>query len=86
MLSSHEHLSESELREHYHTTAPIEDVRFALRVNIVMPHALREEWESLYNDVCVLKMKRREVYRRLENLLDTWRLWRNDQEAQEHAE
>lgn len=71
-------MSESELRAYYKRTAPVEDVRFALRIGLKLPPVLAEAWHVLAQ--VADRLPRAEVYRRLHGLQDEWRRWSNEQD------
>ena len=69
-------MSDADLFAHYRRTAPMEDLKFFLRVAEMSP-GLRADAETMLNGP---KLPRTEHYRRLCNLQDRWREERNQAE------
>ncbi len=57
---------------YFKKTAPVEDVRFALRAGVKMSPALRDDWQALLGLAPTLA--RGETYRRLTALQARWRI------------
>lgn len=75
----------AEVYAHYKRTAPVEDVRFALRVGVVMSPELAIDWAVLLADVEAGRVQRAEGYRRLYRLQERWRRDRLYAERAERA-
>ena len=65
------HTTDNDIFATYHASAPVEDVRFALRVDVAMSDTLRADWTALLT--VAPSLRRTEVYRRLGSLQDRWR-------------
>jgi hypothetical protein len=75
-------MSDAELRAHYRATAPLEDVRFAIRTGVDLGR-LDGRWHALADAVARgVLTNRAEIYAELRALQDEWRL---DRESAERA-
>lgn len=68
-------MTKAELFAHYRKTAPVEDVRFAIRAGVQMSEPLRDDWQALLG--LAPSIARAETYRRLHSLQARWRTERN---------
>ena len=64
-------MTTAQLYAQYKKTAPIEDVRFALRIGADLSPGLRDDWQALLGIAPTLT--RAETYRRLKGLQQRWR-------------